>query len=446
MPPPDPRTPPAAAPPAPPAPGRPRVLVIAEACNPEWVSVPLEGWSHYRALRDVADVHLVTHPRNRAALLRAGLTEGDEFTTISHEAVAGPLFKLATLAGGRGGRGWTFRVAAYSLAYPYFERLLWQRFGPDLRAGRFDLVHQLTPLSPTTGIRTATRCRRAGVPFVWGPINGGVPWPAGFDATRRQEREWLSYVRSTHRLLPGYRAVRRDAAALVVGSRDTWRQMPERCRDRCVYVPENGVDPGRFARRRERRAEVPLRLVSLGRLVPYKGADMALEAALPLIQAGRATFTIYGDGPLKPKLEAMAEGVEGVTLAGWVDHERVQDVLAEADALVFPSIREFGGGAALEAMAVGLPAVVVDYAGPAELVTPETGWLVPLGRREAIVAGIRSTLEAMADDPAVIDAKGHAAAERVRTSFTWPTKARQTRGVYDWVLGRGPKPDYSMPL
>ena len=424
-----------------------RVLVVAEQCNPDWVSVPLVAWSHYRAIADHPDVertHLVTQQRNREAITNFGLVEGRDVTYIDHEYVVGPLYKLANLLGGRGGKGWTIRVAAYSLAYPHFERLLWKQFAPQLKAGEFDVVHQLSPLSPTTSPTLGTRCRKIDKPFIWGPINGGVPWPRAFMAEQRKEREWLTKVRGVSKLMPRYKAVRKDAAALLVGSGHTLRQMPDYARDRCLYLPENAVDPSKFNVRRTRSATdgSPLRLVYLSRLVPYKGADMALAAAEPLLKSGRATFDIYGKGPLETELANKAGDLPGVTLHGWADHKNVPGVLADHDVQVFPSIREFGGGVVLEAMAVGLPSLIVNYAGPAELVDDDVGWSVPIGNRASIVASVRERLEQIDADRAAIDSKGAACVERASRLHTWPHKACCSVDTYRWVLGDGPKPSW----
>ncbi len=430
--------------------GRLKVMLIAEAANPEWVSVPLVGWSHCRALMEVVDGHLVTQVRNQGAIERAGLTEGREFTALDTESVARPVWKLGDLLRGGRGKGWTTTTALASLSYYYFEWAVWRRFGARIKRREFDVVHRVTPLSPTIPSVIAGRCARAGVPFVIGPLNGGAPWPKGFDTARRAEKEWLSYVRRLYRLLPGYGATRRQAAAIVAGSRDTLGQMPGWARGKCVYIPENGIDPGRFSARRTRRAGKPLRLVFVGRLVPYKGADMLIEAAAPLIRSGDAVLELIGDGPQAEELRGLIErlGVDrGVTMTGWVKHTELPARLVEHDLFVFPSVREFGGGVALEAMAVGLPAMVMDYAGPAELVTEETGFLIEMGSREDVVARLRAALERLARSPEEIDDRSSAAVERVERLFTWEAKARQTLEVYEWVTGRRvERPDFGMPL
>ena len=430
---------------------KPRVLLLAEQANPEFVSVPLEGWSHCRALAEVADAHLVTQVRNREAIERAGWTEGREFTAIDSEKVAARMHKLSGLLRGGAGKGWTTVMALNSISYAYYEKLVWQRFGPAIRRGDYDVVHRVTPLSPTLPSKLAPRCAAAGVPFVWGPINGGVAWPKAFDAARRAEREWLSYIRDAYKLLPGYRATRDHAAALIVGSTATHAQVPARYHDRCVYIPENAIDTARFTARRTRRVAPgePVRLVFVGRLVPYKGADMLLEAAADLLRQGRVRLTIIGEGPERPKLQNII-GREGLTqavdLPGWVEHTRLAERLAEHDVFAFPSIREFGGAVVLEAMAVGLVPVVCDYGGPGELVTPTTGYRLPMSARTELVAALRRSLEQIAQRPETLEAMSRAGQRRVEQQFTWHAKARQTAAVYDWVTGHGEKPDFGMPL
>lgn len=416
-----------------------RVLLIAEAANPEWTSVPLVGWSLANALmqRDDIDGHLVTQVRNRDAIERFGWTEGREFTAIDSEAVTRRLYKLGSSLRGGKGKGWTMMTALSAISYQYFERLVWKRFGQGIENGEYDLVHRLTPLSPTAPSPIAGKVRRAGVPFMWGPINGGLPWPRAFDGARRAEREWLSYIRGAYKLMPGYHATRRHCSAIIVGSRATWDQMPPRYHHKCHYIPENAIDPARFSARRSHEATRPIRAVFLGRLVPYKGPDMLLDAAVPLLKQGQMTLNIIGDGPLMPMLRQTVEGEglsDSVTLRGWLEHDQIQHELAKSDLLTFPSIREFGGAVVLEAMAVGVVPVIVDYGGPAELVTPETGWTIPLSPRAGIVENLRKRLTALCSDPAQIDAKSHAAREHVFDQFTWQAKAKQVTTAYQAAL------------
>ncbi|MFO7180153.1 MAG: glycosyltransferase family 4 protein, partial [Pseudomonadota bacterium] len=285
-------------------------------------------------------------------------------------------------------------------------------------------------------------------PFVWGPGNGGVPWPREFRNVQHAEGEWLSYVREAHKLLPGHRRTRQAAAALIAGSCSAWEQFAG-YHERCVYVPENAVDPARFTERAQPFRAEPLRVAFVGRLVPYKAADILIEAAAPLVRQGRVVVDVIGDGPEMNRLKALRAqaGVEkGVLLDGWVPHEQLGRRLASAHVFGFPSLREFGGAVVLEAMATGLVPIVVAYGGPNELVSDATGIRVPLGSRESIVAGVRAALERLLSSPELLASFAERARARVFHHFTWEAKAAQVLEVYQWVLGNRSKPDFGMPL
>lgn len=424
----------------------PRVLLIAEAANPEWVSVPLVGWSLSNALARVCETHLVTQVRNRDAIARTGLVEGRDFTAIDSERLAAPVYRLASLIRGGEGVGWTSLTALSALSYYYFEHLVWKRFGDAIRRHEYDIVHRITPLSPTTPSILARRCAQAATPFVLGPLNGGVPWPKHFDAARRKEREWLSYIRSAYRLLPAYRSTLSCSAAILAGSRSTLESIPSGLHDRCVYLPENAVDLSRFSYGGNAFPPGPLRACFVGRLVPYKGPDMLIEAIAPLAREGRILLDVFGDGPLMAELRRLVERHQispSVTLHGWIAHHELQSRMRQSQLFLFPSVREFGGGVVLEAMSLGIVPIVVDYAGPGELVTDDVGYKIPLGPRVEIVERLQSLVRNLTQRSAELQAKSLAARQRVQELFTWEVKARQVAMVYQWALGRRrEKPDF----
>jgi glycosyltransferase involved in cell wall biosynthesis len=420
-----------------------RVLLIAEAANPEWVSVPLVGWMNFKALRQLegVDVHLVTQIRNKAAIERAGFIEGLDFTAIDSEKVAARTSKLARFLGARDGKGWTIGTALSSFSYYYFEKLVWQVFGTRIKNREFDIVHRVTPLSPTAQSSLAKRCNVCGIPFVLGPLNGGVPWPKEFDQARRKEREWLSYIRSAYKLMPGRLRTLNNASLIIVGSTATRKDIPQRFESKTIFIPENGIEQKYLVRNEKEyiKGDV-LKICFAGRLVPYKGADMLLEAILPLVQAGKVALEIIGDGPEKARLDKLvssASVTQGVVFHGWLSHDQVLAKMQACDLFAFPSIREFGGGVVIEAMSRGVVPCVVDYAGPGDIVKESMGYKVPIGSREIIISAIRKVVQEVIDKPSVMKQKSSEALAFVGKNLTWEAKAEQYLACYRVLLDTG---------
>jgi glycosyltransferase involved in cell wall biosynthesis len=414
-----------------------RVLLIAEACNPTWTSVPLVGYNFARALAERPDleVTLVSQVRNRAALEKDPIASLVQLRFVDNEWLARPLYGLARFLRGGTALSWTIDTAMAWPSYMVFEKELFQSFGRQLKAGHFNLIHRITPLTPTMGSPLASL---VDVPMIIGPLNGGLPWPKEYPELRRKEREWLVPVRNAYKHLPYYRSTYRNLAGVISGSRHTATEVPRFARCRRFYLPENGVDPARFPLASAwPEPQGRFRFVTVGRLVPYKGVDLTLEAMHRSALLKSSDLYIFGDGPQRPQLEALTRqyGLDGnVHFAGNVDQVRLGQEVGQSQAFVFPSLREFGGGVVLEALARGLPSIIVDYGGPAELVTPACGILLPMQPRQELVPRLQAAMEALAGDPARCRSMGQAACQHIRQEFVWSTKAARIVEMYREVL------------
>jgi glycosyltransferase involved in cell wall biosynthesis len=189
-------------------------------------------------------------------------------------------------------------------------------------------------------------------------------------------------------------------------------------------------------------------LIFVGGLVPRKACDLALRGAAPLLQKDLAHFTVVGDGPERSGLEQLTKhlGIENsVTFCGWLSHVEVLNRLRSSDVFVFPSVRDFGGGAVFEALASGAVPVVVDFGGPGDIVNPDIGFKVPFTNESDVVLAIEKILASLADNRDLLDSLQEQGMLFARKQLTWDVKAQNTTRVLNWVAGGGPKPDLLPP-
>lgn len=428
---------------------RPRVLVLAENCNPDWPSLPIVGYKYARALTEVADIHVVTHIRNRPNIEKAADAElAGRISYIDNEWIARPLYKAARWLRGGDEVAWsTNQIMAY-LPYIFFERQALQQFRKELSTGAFDLVHRITPMSPTLPSYASGRMRQ---PFVIGPLNGNLAWPDAFRGEQKREKEGLRRLRDLYRFLPYSRGTFTRAAAILAAFDHTIDDLPASVSDRIVNFPEIGFDETIF---HSADRQVPFsgegrkRFLYAGRLVPYKVPEAAVRAFLDSDILKDHVLHVVGDGPELPRLEAIvaqAGATEQVLFEGRKTQAEVADFMRRCDAFVFPSIRELGAGVVVEAMACGIVCLVTDYGAPGHLAGQGRGICIPLQDLEGLTRGYRAAMEACITDPAACQKMAARAHDHAFAHFTWDSKARYTATIYSTILRKqalAPVPAY----
>jgi len=175
-------------------------------------------------------------------------------------------------------------------------------------------------------------------------------------------------------------------------------------------------------------------LVLPGRIVHEKGHTDLLHALVFLRDRGHAfRVTLAGDGPLRGSVEKEIHDLAlagRVSITGFLEHEQMLKVIAEADIVVIPSRFEGFGLTALEAMALSRPVVASAVGGLTEILKDgENGILVPAKDSQALAGALESL---MTDAPLRVRL-GAAGRKRVEDRFGLPTIAAQLRNIYEKV-------------
>lgn len=395
-----------------------RLLLSAFACAPGWGSEPGIGWGVAEQMARRHDVWLLTDVQSREPMEAAADEVPASLQVHYVDVPQGP---------------------ATGNTYGYY--VAWQRRA--LRAAtrlheavHFELVHHVTYANSAM----PSFMGRLGIPFLWYagsyattplPYLRALGWrSAAHEIARNLAIEAAG--RATRRVTLGARAMTIAVDPPPSAEAVQWRRL--------LLGGLHHAELDSLGNVAEASApEHPFRVLSVGRLLGWKGFHLGLEAfARFRRRAPEAEYWIVGDGEQRAQLEASAQrlGLGGsVQFLGARPRSEIFDCMAASDVLLHPSWHEQVGFVVLEAMACGRPVVCLDVAGPPQLVG-DTGKIVPFTSPEGVVDGLAESLDELYRRPDERSALGAAARRRAVDHWNWERVADELDEVYGEVVTR----------
>lgn len=279
-----------------------------------------------------------------------------------------------------------------------------------------DLIHLFSPaLLSVSGMLAG---RRRQIPVI-ANYQTDIPTYAnhyGLSLFARLSRDWLRFIhnRSHLTLVPsnytlsqlqkaGYKRLKRWGRGVNTTVFNPAHRSAE-WRERLL----NGRDPH------------SLIAIYVGRLANEKRINLLLEVA----RTPGIALTIIGDGALRDELETLFAGT-GTHFMGYRFGEELAAAYASADLFMFPSPSETFGQVVQEAMASGLPAIVINQGGVVDLVEDgETGYICPPDREAFAAAAVQ-----LRDNPELRAKMSHQARQYAE-AHPWSTIMAQLEAYY----------------
>jgi glycosyltransferase involved in cell wall biosynthesis len=405
-----------------------KVLIAAYACRPDKGSEPGVGWNMARELATHHEVWVLTRVNNQSAIDAELEKNPLPSLHIIYNDVPQPL------------RWWKQEHWEIHLHYYFWQMSAYATACKLHREINFDIVHHVTYGRYCDPSFLAFMK----VPFVWGPVGGAESAPTAFWPEFGLKGRIYETLRSISRWIgenaPLTRATARRSAVAIAATPETATHLKTMGVQNIKMIPgQTGITQHElleFKALATPTQERPIRFLSLGRLLHWKGFHLGLQA-FSLTQLKDCEYWIIGDGPERQRLEDFANHSvthNQITFLGNLPRDEALRALGECDILIHPSLHDFSPTVCLEAMAAGRPVICLDIGGPAGQITPETGIKISAHSPAQTVKEIADSMVRLASNPELRIKMGQAGQQRIDDYYTWERKGQFIAQLYKDIL------------
>lgn len=403
-----------------------KILMSAYACEPNKGSEPGNGWQWALQMAQFHDVWVLTRANNRQTIEQVQLTLEQQ----SH--LHWVYFDLPAWA-----KFWKKGSRGVQLYYYLWQLAAWQCGARLHRKVSFDLLHHVT----FGKYWVPSFLAFLPIKSVLGPLGGGESTPPALTSTISQQGKRFELGRNLARGLAHFglptRATMRRASVVLATTEETKKRLERLGASRVMVEAQWAMNDEQleFFARFPLRTEKPFRLISIGRLLHWKGFHLGLQAFARFHRlCPDSEYWIVSGGPEAAAWKQLAcdLGIANcVTFWGYLPKlTDVYEKLAQADVLVHPALHEAFGNVCLEALAAGRPVICLDTGGPGLQVTPACGFKAPVTSVEEALQSMADAMTQLFRDPELRLRMANAARQRVRSHFHWRQKAEQMSALY----------------
>lgn len=406
------------------------VLINAYAVSPTWGSEQGMGWNWVINLAKYCHLDVITEGEWHNEIEETLSTLPQHKNLTFHYLPVSE--KVRRMCWNQG--DWRF--------YWYYER--WQRRvlvkAQEICANKkIDVMHQLNMI----GFREPGYLWKiSDIPFVWGPIGGMELMPLSFLQAAPYKQRLFNKIKNSinefqYKHSSRVRSAINRSSVLISAVKGVQDVLSNVYYKESILINETGVTIDATKTKKKSKAGIPLKLLWIGKFDFRKQLPIALRSVIATNKRD-IELHICGTGATEVvnQMKAMAK-IGGIQHQcywyGNISHDKVSNMMADADLLFFTSIMEATSTVVLEAISVGLPVLCFDTCGFGPIVKDFAGITIKLSDPNRSVVDFVQQILRVYEQREILNE----ITERIlsnRESLTWDSKAVRTVELYQSIF------------
>ena len=402
-----------------------KILINAYACSPNMGSEPGMAWHWVSHLARHCELHVITEGEFREQIeavvptLPQGRNLHFHYNPVSEE--------IRRMCWNQG--DWRF--------YKYYRQWQWKTYlmAKELcQTEHIDILHQLNMIGFREPGYLWRLSREAGVPFVWGPVDAKDKFPVaylqGADLKTRlfmRLKNFLTVVQLRYSRRVSHAA--RQASVVFSASSNSQRSFRKYLGVDSPLLNETGC----YVQERplvDKSRKATFDVLWVGKMDFRKQLALALRS-IAATNNPQMRLHIVGGGNAEPYQRVADDlGIGGRCIwHGMVSHAQVQDLMRDADVLLFTSVAEGTPHVVLESIGNNLPVVCFDTCGQGDAVNYKVGRKIPLSHPQQSAQDFARLLNELEHDRGLLGQLAASCKER-QAQLSWEEKAQTMVAYY----------------